>query len=231
MSATVPHEHWKPDTSLDRWMQVSETCDRWCERCRHRARCAMAGAPLNGSLDPAAVPKPPPEVLEARFLQMKEVLRELCEAEGCPMPELEARPAPLFEDDPLMGAVRAWREGVDTWLEVLGTTPRDSEDGRRLEVLDWHRWLVPGKVYWAVASEHYRERKMTEFLRSHDPKGQAKAASMGLYACLAALNGHLERSPLDQRALGLLQDTADLLEHIERRFPNHGAFRRPGFDD
>lgn len=231
MSATFSFDPRTPDPFFDHWLDVSAYCDRWCERCRHRNRCAMSGAPLNGQLDPAAVPKPPPEVLEARARQLMEAARKVCEAQGMPVPEMACTPAPLFEDDPLMHAARAWRESVDEWLAAHDELPWEGESGRRLEVLGWHRWLVPGKIYWAVAGEHYRKTGRAELLRSHESRGQAKTAAMGLYACMNALGDHIEQSPLDQRALGLLEDTAGLLERLGPRFPNYGAFRRPGFDD
>ena len=50
MTHSDPTEAWNPISNLDHWELVSAYCDRWCGRCRHRARCLVAGDGIREAL-------------------------------------------------------------------------------------------------------------------------------------------------------------------------------------
>ncbi len=232
MTATVPSEAWCPNANIDRWLRVSAYCDRWCERCRHRTRCLMAGMEPEQLFSLDDEPEPTEDELDAEGARIAEAVREALEAEGFPVAEVEAEPLPAMDDDPLMVAARGWWELCQSWLSSLPEERVVGQVCELVDVLTWYSSLVPNKLYRALIAELFEERHGPPMEpRDDDARGSAKVAALGLYTCIGTLSGWCKAHRLDGNAMAILMTTCGLLEMVQRRFPDHMAFVRPGFDE
>lgn len=234
MTDTVSLDHWSPTDNIDRWLLVSAYCDRWCERCRHRSRCLMAGLgpqDLLGLIEDDE-PEPTDEDLEAEARRLVEALTEGLEAEGFPVAEVEVEPLPSMDDDPLLEQARDWFEICAAWLASLPEALVEGEARELDAVLGWYATLVPNKLYRTLISAWFEERHgHIDGPHTQEVNGSAKVAALGLYACIGVLTRWCEAHRLDHNALQILLTTSALLEALQRRFPDHMSFRRPGFED
>jgi hypothetical protein len=207
MSETVSVEGWNCVTNVDRWLEVSAYCDRWCERCRHRHRCLMAGAAVEELLEAEEAPEADTEELD---------VLAMLSAEDCASLLLH------FDDDPILTAAKDWGLQAFAWLD---TQPSQRSWGE-LEVLRWHATLVPAKLSRACTGLLHE----TPLHRSQDARGSAKVAAMGLEACVGVLTLRCERRR-DPGAMALLGASQSLLDRVRERFPGCMGFVRPGFDE
>ena len=232
MTATVQSDPWCPNANIDRWLLVSTYCDRWCERCRHRTRCLMAGMEPEQLFSLDEEPEPSEEELDAEGARIAEAIREALEAEGFPVAEVEAEPLPAMDDDPLMASAQDWWEISQAWMASLPQGRVEGETRELVEVLTWYSSLVPNKLYRALIAEQFEERYgPPQDPHPRDALGSAKVAALGLYACIGTLSGWCKDHRLDGNAMAILMTTCGLLEMLQRRFPDHMEFMRPGFDE
>ncbi len=216
MDPTVNAGSWNATTNIDRWLEVSAYCDRWCERCRHRTRCLMAGS---GQPDPLDLAGEDPEL-------------PLDEEEDDYVGEPEIRPMPSMDDEPLTRAAMDWFEICVAWLSSLPQQLVEGDADDLFRVMSWYALLVPNKLYLA----HFglcipADSCCAQCSCAIDPNGSAKVAALGLHACLNVLGRWCQAHPLDQNALHIMLTTGDLLTGLQQRFPDHMSFRRPGFED
>jgi hypothetical protein len=218
---------WNAGHNLEHWMRVSTYCDRWCERCRHRSRCLMAGSEIEDLLAEIDAPPRNRAELEAELREAEEAGRAILEAEGLGDVHLTISAFPPIGDDPLLLRARGWSERAQALLEQ-----RAAESTELHEVLGWHAFLVPNKIARALAGLHFLETcEHCRSAGSTDHQGSAKVATLGLHACISQLSRWCRVRPLDEPAMDLLLETCDLLERLQRRFPDHMSFQRPGFED
>jgi hypothetical protein len=218
---------WNAVSNLEHWLRVSAYCDRWCERCRHRGRCLMAGSEIEDLLAEIDTHTGGRETLEAQARQAEEEGRAILEAEGLGDVHLTISAFPPIGDDPLVQQARAWFHRVDAWLEERAVEPSELQ-----AVLGWYSFLAPNKIARALVGQHFLETcEHCRAAGADDHQGSAKVAALGLHACIGQLSRWCKHRPLDEAGMELLLETCELLEKLQRRFPDHMGFRRPGFDD
>jgi hypothetical protein len=229
MSDTVHFDTWDADSNIQRWLLVSAYCDRWCERCRHRTRCLMAGAELEDLVAMLDEPGGDPEAEALEALEAEEAAREQLEAEGLSELHVSVSPMPRLDGDPLLEQSRIWSEITYAWLDAR---PPEREARELREVLGWHASLVPNKIARCLIGLHFMQScEHCRAAGSKDHQGSAKVAALGLHACIGVLARWCQARPLDEQAMGMLIASCELLEALQLRVPDHMSFVRPGLED
>lgn len=236
-------------------------CDRWCERCPHTARCCLYHQEqktlerhlLRGE-DPddikvvlADVHRSFQETIELVMKAAEEMGIDLSECEAAPTPELD------YHEHPFYRPVNAWGDRVEALIERLtaevpdvaeevvieavrdGLT--DDEPLRRsfaavrdhVELLVQYRYFIPAKTARAVGM--FCEGDCSEHARD-DALGTAKLIHECLGKMITALwsIGEVNRTWL-HAAVPLAAEAQALRLEVDRLFPGHQAFIRPGLDE
>ncbi len=96
------------------------------------------------------------------------------------------------------------------------------------EVLSWYHMQIAVKLDRALGG---RKRKSAIEGYPNDSDGSAKVAYLGLLRSLDALTKVYEQNkPMHADIMPLLNMIYELIEDVDREFPGHKTFQRPGFD-
>ncbi len=206
---------------------IHNYCNRWCERCRFKARCTVfvnehPDAPEARHVTPFEFPAEPSPLLKE--LEATGAFEEPSAAEvaACERREEEARRR--VEREPAMQLVKAYQTAAEVALGEVGPP----EDSKPAEVIRWHHFLVQAKIYRALhgkADEWFEADDLES-----DAYGSAKVALIAMDDMMAAWlglgdqpKGHAEIA----EAMDLLVKTR---EALEAALPRARQFVRPGFD-
>lgn len=202
-------------------------CNRWCERCRFRARCttfvnAHPDSPEARSVVPAPDVSPSPEV--QAFIDDPDLNREPTDAEMAAfVREHEARRRRV-DEEPAVRLAEAYATAAAVALGELGP----ATGSEPAEVVRWHLYFIPIKVRRALGGIH-DEWFDPQDLES-DACGSAKAALVAMDDVMAAwlTLGESGRGVQEiHEAVSLLSRAREALESV---LPRAREFLRPGFD-
>jgi hypothetical protein len=122
-------------------------------------------------------------------------------------------------------------------IEVIPSSLEDVETLKEIvacyETISWYHTLISAKIYRALSSkmEKNKDKELAE-IGMHDANGSAKVAYLGIIRSLAALQKVYHwHEDLQDEALTLLVEAERLRRMIDKEFPGHRTFKRPGFDE
>ena len=205
---------------------VHNYCNRWCERCRFKARCTVyVNAHPDSKEARDTVPFEP--VMSPEVQEMLEAAGAFEEPTAADMAEFDRRQRRLRREiarEPALDMAKAYTTAADVALGELG------EAGAReaAEIVRWHQHFIWIKVHRALHG------KLDEWFEPDDPEadayGSAKAALVAMDDVMAAwleLGQHTESVGAVREAVELLDQARDALEAA---LPRARKFVRPGFD-
>jgi hypothetical protein len=228
-------------TSTSRIPGIYNYCNRWCERCRFTARCAVFAstrrmeAGLSGC-DPDEPEEPPLTPQEAE--ERAAFLQELEDAGAFEPPteadlqeELRRHEAirRQVDGDPLMHLADAHATAVEVLAGELGpASALPAEQADAVEVLLFHRYLMRPKLGRAL---HGRFDDIVDAVdQQSDASGSAKVVLLGLDDVMRALLVIAGGRPAMDEIREAIELTIRLRGDVEARFPRARRFVRPGFD-
>lgn len=196
----------------DEIRQAHNWCDRWCERCSLVSSCPVGrrvriGAPDAGLVGAGGMMERAATMLEVEVARRGIVIDE----SALDAWKAEQRAAMVH---PLSQSALAWALLANRWLDRR-------DHGEATEVVGRYLLLIPSKIHRALVGQ----REWPE-----DARGSAKVASLAVTRLVESLTDWCAAHPLDSVGMELLLATGDLLQPIERAFPGHLTFRRPGLD-
>jgi len=103
------------------------------------------------------------------------------------------------------------------------------------EVIDWYHMQIAVKIHRALCGKMEAEEEgddESDEFSMYDANGSAKVAYIGLVRTMDALTKvHEWQKSLHNDIMPLLTYVYGLINGIEREFPGHKDFKRPGFDE
>ncbi len=225
-------------------------CDRWCERCPMTSRCLLyyqESRQRNEHLSNGEDPDDLEVVLhdvEENLKEAMDLCRQLIEDEGVEVEDAQEEIV-LPQRVDLSGHplhMKAHKLAMDChhFLDPLSAYLHEEEskaaDPSQLahlqdcfEVLSWYHMQIAVKLDRALTG---RERQSPVEGYPNDSDGSAKVAHLGLLSSLDALTRVYEQNkPMHADIMPLLNKIYELIEDVDREFPGHKNFKRPGFDD
>lgn len=190
------------------------------------------------------------------FQEAIQLIKKSAEAQGI---DLDAIPDEKYEspdptDHPLCKHARKYMKMASRFLkrlrkilqkeekslaqrvEVMPSPEKDIGSLQRIaycyETIVWYHTLVSAKIYRALFKEKIKDDEELNRIEQSDADGSAKIAYIGLTKSMEALQ-EIYKWDEEQRddALTLLVEAERLRKGIDREFPGHKKFKRPGFDD
>jgi hypothetical protein len=233
-------------------------CDRWCERCPMTDHCFLfyqesirrtqheneGEDPDDMSIILQDVNHSLNETIDALQKKAAETGLDLTEstreAEKLSLQKREKRLAHPFH-------VKAhhFANAIHKFLEILageihsekrrGTTPEDlAEIQNCFEILSWYHMQIAVKIDRALQSRD-DEREIEVVVKDGTPRdsdGSAKVAHIGMIKLVdAMMKIHEWNSSWNTDLIPLLNELYELIEDLDREFPGHKKFKRPGFDE
>jgi len=237
-----------PDTFIP---GLEQYCDRWCERCRLKARCAIFAQPHNQGGRPGASPD---GTLAWQELQsaLEAALKLLQQATSSSDARARRWAAPTRDDPhgapthPVIAAAHAYTRLVTAWLDTERGWLHDKRLAIRrqlhasadpaaviaaaealcdaLDVIAWDCTLIP-----AVLSRAVRGRGAPQPYES--PQGLAKLALVSIDRSVSAwLRVRAARPGQPETVIPVLAQLDRLGRMVEGEFREARTFTRPGFD-
>jgi hypothetical protein len=235
-------------------------CDRWCERCNMTQRCLLYYQDSRRKAEHLAKGENPHDWdivlqdLHESFQETLAMLRKHAAEEGIDLDAIdtEAVISELVDpsDHPLH--IKAHRYAMDThnFLKKLHNVINEEIEninaGNVLaenieeikdcyEIICWYHMQIAVKIHRALCgkmeAEEEEEDESDEF-SMHDANGSAKVAYHGLIRTMDALTKVYEwKKSLHDDIMPLLTDVYGLINGVDREFPGHKDFKRPGFDE
>lgn len=103
------------------------------------------------------------------------------------------------------------------------------------EVISWYHIFISAKIYRALSSKMEAETEEDEELAGYswdDANGSAKVVREALVKSMNALTKVYEWNELlHNDVMPLLSNIYGLIKGVDREFPEHEEFKRPGLDD
>jgi len=103
------------------------------------------------------------------------------------------------------------------------------------EIICWYHLQIAVKIHRALCGKMEAEEEENEEFAGfsmHDANGSAKVAYHGLIRTMDALTKVYEwKKSLHDDIMPLLTDVYGLINGVDREFPGHKDFKRPGFDE
>jgi len=227
-------------------------CDRWCEHCLLFHRCFLYTKEKEKLEEHQKKGKDPNawkivmKDVEDSLKEAMELIKKVAEERGI---DLDTLPEIKYElSDPhqhlLFRTAEKYRklahkflrklkdiiqeEGIDLTkrVEIMPSPEKEAGNFQEIvfcyQVILWYHTLVPAKIYRALSMPNSRD---------FDSDGSAKASYLGLTESIKALQKiyHWDKN-LEDNILPLLITAEQLRKSIDREFPGHRHFKRPGFD-
>ncbi len=99
------------------------------------------------------------------------------------------------------------------------------------EVILWYHTLISAKIYRALCQKESESDEELAKTEKSDADGSAKVAYLGLVNSIRALQKiYPWNEDLQDEILTLLVEAGRLRKGIDKIFPGHRKFKRPGFD-
>ncbi|OYD15756.1 hypothetical protein CH333_04960 [candidate division WOR-3 bacterium JGI_Cruoil_03_44_89] len=234
-------------------------CDRWCERCPLRRRCFLYAKEQKRIARHKARGEDPYDWkyiiqdVKENFDETLKLLHKFAEEKGIDLSALPEEKHKDYEPDdhPLMKAASDYlkmaqkfleklrqtiqAEGIDLakTVEIIPSAKSNIGTLRKIaanyEVICWYHTLIPVKIHRALQSK--MEINKDEFAQS-DADASAKIAYIGIMKSMNALKAIYNwNEDLQDGALVLLVAIDKLRRGVDKEFPGHHTFKRPGFDD
>lgn len=239
----------KIDPEADFISGIFNYCDRWCERCPMTSRCRLYFQESRQRSEHLSNGEDPDDLeivlrdVEENLKEAMDMCRQLIEDEKIEINEPDD-PIVLPERINLAGNplhVKAHKFAMDChhFLDPLSSYLHEEEsrgaDPSQMshlqdcfEVLSWYHMQIAVKLDRAISG---RERKSAVEGYPNDSDGSAKVAYLGLLSSLDALTKVYEQNkPMHADIMPLLNKIYELIEDVDREFPGHKTFQRPGFD-
>lgn len=247
----------QPETPKEAIPGIFNYCDRWCERCPLTSRCHLfaeeAQSRQAGTDDSRLW-----EQLAQSFAKAEAIIRAhveesggdwdafVREAENTPPQEAQLS----LEEEALLQASRQYISAAHTWfstrsawfeqwneqlnqqaelgIDVQAQAQRINE---AVEVIQWYQFMVSTKTQRALQGQH-DAWLMEEFPIQNDANGSARLALLAIVRSIAAWETIRQEMPDEtDTILDLLLVLSRIQKTLEQRFPQVGAFVRPGFDE
>ena len=236
-------------------------CDRWCERCPLTDKCflyskeqkrlarhkAKGEDPYDWNIVMQDVKEDFEETLKLIHKKTKEQGIDLTK-----LPKVEQKEY-VPKNHPLMKSANTYMkmakkllkklgevidiEGIDLTkrIEIIPSAVSDVGKLRKIavnyEVISWYHTLILVKIHRALQSKMETEIEADEFAQM-DADASAKIAYIGIMKSIKALKVVYNWSDeLEDDALTLLVELDKVRECVNKEFPGHHTFKRPGFDD
>lgn len=234
-------------------------CDRWCERCLFGHKCLLYAKEQKRLARHQAKGEDPygwntvMQDIKEDFDETLKLLYKIEEEQGIDLNALSEEEYKKYDpsNHPLMKTANAYlnvarkfleniretiqKEGVDLTrrIEIIPSAKGDMATLKEIissyEVISWYHTLLPVKIHRALKSK--MERHAGEFSQS-DADGSAKVAYIAITKSMNALKVIYDwDEDLKDSALTLLVEIEKLRKGVDKEFPGHHTFKRPGFDD
>ncbi len=217
---------------------IHNYCDRWCEHCRLWERCRV-GIAERGAGSRASEPEDDFEQIARHLQDAVDLLTRECERLGIDPDAAVEADLPDTSDHPLRVRAFEWCKRTRCWLDtceqaapVAPPPPGDAQAECRA-VVGWYHTLVPVKVARALSSRAHDEAERQQGRApsvAADADGSAKVAWLALLRVVDSLTRSYEAWGDQTGTLEVLLGAQRLVEEIDREFPGHRSFRRPGLD-
>ena len=236
-------------------------CDRWCERCNMTQRCLLYHKNSRREMEHRLKGEDSHDWdivlqdLHESFQETLELLRKHAEEEGIDLDAIDTESviSELADpsDHPLHIKANKYMDDAHKFLEKLhniinedieninagNTLAEDIEEIKEcFEVISWYHMQIATKIHRALCGKMEAEEEeygeSDEFSSMHDANGSAKVAYHGLIRTMDALTKVYEwNKSLHNDIMPLLIDVYGLINGVDREFPGHKEFKRPGFDE
>jgi hypothetical protein len=216
-------------------MGIYQGCDQWCMYCPATRHCLAYRC--NPEIESGK--QDIHRSLADRLHEGMTFMKQLCEAEGQPTPELDAilsdsprtPPAAIQIDDPIERMGRRYAHLSDALLISRRDFPfemkRRESGPTAFEVFAWFHQLVPAKIYRALYGAALAARGDDRL--QQDSQVSAKVALIGIDRSIEAL-GTMAVEEDDPRLELLQAQLRRLRREVDARFPLARAVIRPGLD-
>lgn len=225
---------------------IHNYCDRWCERCAFSSRCRAYAIEmtivldgLDGELSAAAADLPPDPAGEGPGAAFMAELEEEVSADEVERERLRRDAAWLVvEAHPLLEQAKALAALAQPLIEAAARRvgaggPEAGPLRDPLEVLSRYRFFVQVKVHRALLGRE--EEPLLDDDGQPIPSDADGSAKIAHLTCAAAREAARRLGELDPKlaplAAAYARTAERVLQLIDRAFPGHRTFRRPGFDD
>ncbi|MBU4310334.1 hypothetical protein L6386_06915 [bacterium] len=137
----------------------------------------------------------------------------------------------------LRKSIQAFGIELPERIEIIPSSVEDVETLREIvschEIISWYHTQISVKVYRALGSKMEKsEDKELDEIDIYDANGSAKIAYLGVVKSIVALQKVYHwNEDLQDDALTLLVEADRLRRMIDKKFPGHRTFKRPGFDE
>lgn len=217
---------------------IDAYCDRWCERCPLTERCRFASQErLRNARHRAAGEDP-----DSWDVIVADIGQSLSEAMTMIQEDADNLGIDLDTDVDEMEGQAIWDRAIKHPLHLAAlqyaqethqfllqyghTDLTDLGLENAVETISWYHTQIPAKIFRAICDCGPDE------VEGSDADGSAKVAHIGLTSSLKAFSKlQKSRAWLQKEIMSLMLGVCDLIEGINRDFPGHWAFKRPGFDD
>lgn len=214
-------------------------CDSWCDRCAFTSRCRVFAdiRQMEAVHDPnmkevALAPEHPSDTPPPPPTWLQELLAEVNEAPGSPLPKTEFAPRELRmvpereaidkRSDAYLRRTRAWLKGQQSDASSAAVDPRS--------VIEWYHMMIHVKAMRALHGLAEDDPGNRDWPADHD--GSAKVALIGIDRSQTAWLDLVEVGAISAAdVIPFVEDLVWLRAALERTFPHARAFVRPGFDE
>jgi hypothetical protein len=239
----------RKDHEADFISGIYNYCDRWCERCPMTHRCFLFYQEAKQRARTISEGKDPDDLqvvvesVEENLKETEELIVKAAEERGIDLEELVPE---SFEDcrarvleQSIHKKAHKFAMSCHRFLDDLCSYIHEEEQKGEsceslaelqecFEVLGWYHMQIAVKIDRALTGKIGKKITKTDRL---DAAGSAKVAYLGLLRCLDSLTKVYENNqPMASQVMPLLNAIYDLIEDVDREFPGHKKFKRPGFD-
>ncbi|HEY4490966.1 MAG TPA: hypothetical protein VI958_03155 [Acidobacteriota bacterium] len=243
----------RKDYEADFISGIYNYCDRWCERCPMTHRCFLFYQESKQREQTLEEGKDPDdfevvvENIEQNFSEAKQLLQQTAEEQGIDLQKLAPAEEPqmrrtLLLEQPIHKKAHKFAMDCHRFLDELCSYIHEEEQKGSpseaiavlqdcFEILGWYHMQTAVKIDRALSGKLGVRQRISRVTKL-DSAGSAKVAYLGLLRCLDSLTRVYENNqPMASQLMPLLHTLYELIDDVDREFPGHKRFKRPGFDD
>jgi len=236
-------------------------CDRWCERCSMTSRCSLYFRETQRRAEHKEKGEDPDDwgiVLKDVHEDLQQAMQmcaEMADGQGIDLTEIEEeieeetssseKEDQEITEHPLRKKAHAFamdcHRFLDKFCSLIQEEERKGVHSEQLgviqdcfQIMSWYHMQIAVKIDRALRGskeEDEEDEVWSEAARS-DSDGSAKVAFLGLTRVMDALmKAHEWNTSLNAEIMPLLNTIYELIDDVNRDFPGHITFKRPGFDE